>query len=164
MLLHLGSKPVLVASSVDIVRDILKTHDPFGTFNIGEYIPWLKWVNKINGLDSRVKKVAKDMDAFLDSVIEERVIRNNKGEYSTGEAKDFVDVLLEIQNGKETGFTLQRDSLKAILLAFLKLFDPPGVTTELFLIMCVSVNAKDSFIAVIKETLRLNPPFPIPVP
>ncbi|KAK4735193.1 hypothetical protein R3W88_009454 [Solanum pinnatisectum] len=87
-----------------------------GTFNIGEYIPWLKWVNKINGLDSRVKKVAKDLDAFLDSVIEERVIRNNKGEYSTGEAKDFVDVLLEIQNGKETGFTLQRDSLKAILL------------------------------------------------
>jgi len=50
------------------------------------------------------------------SVIEERVIRNNKGEYSTGEAKDFVDVLLEIQNGKEAGSPLQRDSLKAILL------------------------------------------------
>ncbi|XP_006367812.1 cytochrome P450 71A3-like [Solanum tuberosum] len=87
-----------------------------GTFNIGDYIPWLKWINKINGLDSRVKKVAKDLDAFLESVIEERVIRNKKAEYSGGEAKDFVDVLLEIQNGKETGFPLQRDSLKAILL------------------------------------------------
>ncbi|WMV21340.1 hypothetical protein MTR67_014725 [Solanum verrucosum] len=87
-----------------------------GTFNIGDYIPWLKWINKINGLDSRVKKVAKDLDAFLESVIEERVIRNKKAEYSAGEAKDFVDVLLEIQNGKEIGFPLQRDSLKAILL------------------------------------------------
>ncbi|XP_049359473.1 cytochrome P450 71A4-like [Solanum verrucosum] len=87
-----------------------------GTFNIGDYIPWLKWINKINGLDSRVKKVAKDLDAFLESVIEERVIRNKKAEYSAGEAKDFMDVLLEIQNGKETGFPLQRDSLKAILL------------------------------------------------
>ncbi|KAG5618040.1 hypothetical protein H5410_017864 [Solanum commersonii] len=87
-----------------------------GTFNIGDYIPWLKWINKINGLDSRVKKVAKDLDAFLESVIEERVIRNKKAEYSAGEAKGFVDVLLEIQNGKETGFPLQRDSLKAILL------------------------------------------------
>ncbi|XP_015069144.1 cytochrome P450 71A4-like [Solanum pennellii] len=84
-----------------------------GTFNIGEYIPWLKWLNKINGLDNRVKKVAKDLDEFLDSVIEEHII---KREYSAGEAKDFLDVLQEIQNGKETGFPLQRDSLKAILL------------------------------------------------
>ncbi|TMX05533.1 hypothetical protein EJD97_017024 [Solanum chilense] len=80
---------------------------------ISEYIPWLKWLNKINGLDNRVKKVAKDLDEFLDSVIEEHII---KREYSAGEAKDFLDVLQEIQNGKETGFPLQRDSLKAILL------------------------------------------------
>ncbi|WMV21326.1 hypothetical protein MTR67_014711 [Solanum verrucosum] len=38
-----------------------------GVFNIGDYIPWLKWLNKINGLDSRVKKVAKGLDAFLES-------------------------------------------------------------------------------------------------
>jgi len=87
-----------------------------GTFNIGDYIPWLKWLNKINGLDSRVKKVAKDLDAFLESVIEEGMIRNKKGECNVGEAIDFMGVLLEIQNGKETGYTLQRDSLKAILL------------------------------------------------
>ncbi|XP_049394445.1 cytochrome P450 71A4-like [Solanum stenotomum] len=87
-----------------------------GIFSIGDYIPWLKWVDKINGLDSRVKKVAKDLDAFLESAIEEGVTRNKKAEGSAGEPKDFVGVLLEIQDGKETGFPLQRDSLKAILL------------------------------------------------
>ncbi|KAK6795070.1 hypothetical protein RDI58_008523 [Solanum bulbocastanum] len=87
-----------------------------GTFSIGDYIPWLEWVNKINGLDNKVEKVAKELDTFLESVIEEHVSRKNEGEYSTGEAKDSVDVLLEIQNGKETGFLLQRDSLKAIIL------------------------------------------------
>uniref|UniRef100_M1A3S9 Cytochrome P450 71A4 n=1 Tax=Solanum tuberosum TaxID=4113 RepID=M1A3S9_SOLTU len=146
MLLHFGSKPVLVASSVDAARDIMKTHNLVwsnrpkssiadglfygskdvafsnyseywrqirsvtvlhllsnkrvqsyrhvreeeisnminkirqqcdsvidlrdvlsGVFNIGDYIPWLKWLNKINGLDNRVKKVAKGLDAFLES-------------------------------------------------------------------------------------------------
>ncbi|KAJ8553953.1 hypothetical protein K7X08_024631 [Anisodus acutangulus] len=75
-----------------------------GTFNVGYYIPWLEWVNKITGLDIKVEKVAKELDTFLESVIEEHI------------NKDFVDVLLEIQNGKETGFPLQRDSLKALIL------------------------------------------------
>ncbi|KAL3342790.1 hypothetical protein AABB24_026701 [Solanum stoloniferum] len=103
-------------SGIDLKTLLEETLMLVGTFNVGDYIPWLKWLNKIKGLDTKVKKVAKDLDAFLESVIEERVIRNKKAEYSVGEAKDFVDVLLEIQNGKETGFTLQRDSLKALLL------------------------------------------------
>nr|P37118.1 RecName: Full=Cytochrome P450 71A2; AltName: Full=CYPLXXIA2; AltName: Full=Cytochrome P-450EG4 [Solanum melongena]BAA03635.1 Cytochrome P-450EG4 [Solanum melongena]CAA50645.1 P450 hydroxylase [Solanum melongena] len=88
-----------------------------GIFNVGDYIPRLEWVNKFTGLDAKVKKVAKELDMFLEIVIEEHIIRKKKEEYtSTGEAKDFVDVLLEIQNGNETDFPLQRDSLKAILL------------------------------------------------
>ena len=74
-----------------------------GTFSIGDYIPRLEWVNRITGLDTKVEKVAKDLNTFLESVIEEHISRHRKGEYST---KDFVDVLLEIQNGKETGFLL----------------------------------------------------------
>ena len=67
-----------------------------GTFSIGDYIPRLEWVNRITGLDTKVEKVAKDLNTFLESVIEEHVSRKNRGENSTGEAKDFVDVLLEI--------------------------------------------------------------------
>ncbi|OIT20334.1 cytochrome p450 71a2 [Nicotiana attenuata] len=108
-----------------------------GGFNVGDYIPWLEWLNKINGLDIRVEKVAKELDAFLEMVIEEHMSRNKKEKYHESEAKDFVDVLLEIQNGKETGFPIQRDSLEAILL-YLQ--------------------------AVIKESLRLHPPFPLLLP
>ncbi|XP_016434677.2 cytochrome P450 71A3-like [Nicotiana tabacum] len=93
--------------------------------NVGEYIPWLEWFNKISGLDTKVEKAAKELDTFLESVIEEHV---RKGEYSAGEAKDFVDILLEIQNGDKTGYPLQRDSLKAILLA-------EGVAQELLLLL-----------------------------
>ncbi|XP_060206462.1 cytochrome P450 71A4-like [Lycium barbarum] len=103
-------------SGIDGKTILEKLVELIGSFNVGDYVPWLEWVNKITGLDIKVEKVAKELDAFLESVIEEHIIRNKKREYRPGKAKDFVDVLLEIQNGKETGFPLQRDSLKAILL------------------------------------------------
>ncbi|KAF3645892.1 Cytochrome P450 71A6 [Capsicum annuum] len=162
-----------------------------GTFNIGDYIPWLKWLNKFNGLDARVKKVAKDLDVFLESVIEERMITNKKEEYRAGEAKDFVDILLEIQNGKETGFPLPRDSLKATLLdSFIAGTDSTYTTlewtmTELLRHPRVMAKLHDEvrqlgqgkaeiteddlgnmqyLKAVIKETLRFHSPAPLLVP
>ncbi|KAK4735194.1 hypothetical protein R3W88_009455 [Solanum pinnatisectum] len=162
-----------------------------GTFSIGDYIPRLEWINKINGLDSKVEKVAKELDTFLESVIEEHVSRKNNGEYSTGEAKDFVDVLLEIQNGKETGFLLQRDSLKAIILDnFAAGVDTTytaleWIMTELLRHPRVMKKLEDEvrelgqgkteiteddlrnmhyLKAVIKETLRLHPPIPLLIP
>ncbi|KAK4735183.1 hypothetical protein R3W88_009444 [Solanum pinnatisectum] len=162
-----------------------------GTFNIGEYIPWLKWLNKINGLDSRVKKVAKDLDAFIESLIEERMIRNKKAECSAGEATDFLGVLLKIQDGKETGFPLQRDSLKALLLdTFVAATESTytaleWIMTELLRHPRVMKNLEDEvrelaqgiteiteddlgnmhyLKAVIKETLRLHPPSPLLIP
>ncbi|TMW86351.1 hypothetical protein EJD97_021511 [Solanum chilense] len=162
-----------------------------GTFNIGDYIPWLKWLNKINGMHCRVKKVAKDLDAFLESVIEERVIRNKKGGCSVGEAIDFVGILLEIQNGKETGYTLQRDTLKALLLdAFVGGTESVYTSlewtmTEVLMHPRVVKKLEDEvreigqgkteiteddlgnmhyLKAVIKESLRLHPPNPLLLP
>ncbi|XP_059306735.1 cytochrome P450 71A4-like [Lycium ferocissimum] len=103
-------------SGMTAKETIEKLLELLGAFNIGDYIPLLEWVNRITGLDTKVEKVAKQLDTFLESVFEEHEIRNKKREYRAGEAKDFLDVLLEIQEGKETRFPLQRDSLKALLL------------------------------------------------
>ncbi|OIT05875.1 cytochrome p450 71a4 [Nicotiana attenuata] len=162
-----------------------------GVFSVGDYIPWLEWLNKISGLDIRVEKVAKELDAFLEIVIEEHMSRNKKEEYHESEAKDFVDVLLEIQNGKETGFPIQRDSLKAILLdAFAAGTDSTytaleWIMTELLrhpraietlqnevrgLAQGKSEITEDDLgnmqylQAAIKESLRLHPPFPLLIP
>ncbi|XP_049359352.1 cytochrome P450 71A3-like [Solanum verrucosum] len=162
-----------------------------GTLNIGDYIPWLEWVNRITGLDTKVDKVAKELDIFLESVFEEHIIRNTKGEYHADEAKDFVDVLLEIQNGKETGFILQRDSLKAL---FVDSFAAGTDTTHTALEWTMTellrhprametlqnevrglvqgkAEIKEDDLgnmhylkAAIKESLRLHPPIPLLIP
>ncbi|CDP14648.1 unnamed protein product, partial [Coffea canephora] len=44
-----------------------------GIFDVGNYIPSLAWVNRFNGLDSKVKKTVKQIDGFLEGVIEEHM-------------------------------------------------------------------------------------------
>lgn len=41
--------------------------------DLGDYIPWLAQVNRFNGLDEKVNKVAQEFDQFLDGVVEEHL-------------------------------------------------------------------------------------------
>lgn len=97
-----------------------------GTFDVGDYIPWLGWLNGFNGLDAKVERVGKQIDGFLDGIIEDHRNRRNRdasidqtGEEETG--LDFVDILLEIQREDMAGFTLELESLKAIVLVRISL-------------------------------------------
>ncbi|XP_076937619.1 norfluorocurarine oxidase-like [Bidens hawaiensis] len=93
-----------------------------GVFSVGDYIPWLSWVDRLNGYDVRAVKIAAEFDAFLEGVIEEHVDRKKRTSSGDGdgdnddEDKDFVDILLEIENQKDAGFVLDRDAVKALIL------------------------------------------------
>ncbi|KAL7161604.1 hypothetical protein ACSBR2_042134 [Camellia fascicularis] len=92
-----------------------------GAFNVGDYIPWLAWMNRINGLDAKVENVFKEMDEFLEGVVEEHVDRRKReGSDSVhigSESKhDFVDLLLQIQQENTAGSPIHRDTIKALIL------------------------------------------------
>lgn len=93
-----------------------------GAFNVGDYIPWLGWINHINGLEAKVTRVAKDLDRYLEKIVEEGITRSKKRVSNDGEDEDekghqnFIDVLLEVQRKNAIGFALGRDSIKAIIL------------------------------------------------
>ncbi|KAF3437755.1 hypothetical protein FNV43_RR20511 [Rhamnella rubrinervis] len=167
-----------------------------GGFHVGDYIPWLGWVHYVNGLDAQVDKVAIEFDRFLDGVVEEHANTSNDKEkrcdQDGGEdKKDFVDVLLEIQSDQMAGYSLDRESIKAIILnmfvggtdttytvlewAMAELLRHPRVMNKLEDEVMETGKGKPSITendldkmhylkAVIKETLRLYPPVPLLLP
>ncbi|KAF8029436.1 hypothetical protein BT93_E1978 [Corymbia citriodora subsp. variegata] len=164
-----------------------------GTFNVGDFIPSIAWINKLTGLDAKVELVAREFDQFLDEVVEEH--RRKMEEKSVGggggDRRDFVDVLLVIEKDKTLGFALGADSIKALVLdiftagtdttytvlewAMTELLRHPRamdiLQTEVRKIANGKPNITDEDLekmhylrAVLKETLRLHPPIPLLVP
>ncbi|PWA85654.1 cytochrome P450 [Artemisia annua] len=157
MLMNFGSVPILVASSSEAAKEIMKTHDlnarvmsfrqvrekemslmiekiekgrdslvdltklsfwfannivskvalgrtynelkftvllerfvhVFGLICIGNYIPWLSWIDRLSGLEDKAQKVVKDFDEFLESVLEEHVHKRRGMNGQNDEEKDI---------------------------------------------------------------------------
>ncbi|PWA37486.1 cytochrome P450 [Artemisia annua] len=87
----------------------------FNLFSVGSYIPWLSWVDQLSGLTRRAKKVVKEFDEFLEDIIEEHVNNKIGEDAKINGGKDFIDMLLNAQQDKTTGFTFQRDTIKAVI-------------------------------------------------
>ncbi|KMS97287.1 hypothetical protein BVRB_7g177310 [Beta vulgaris subsp. vulgaris] len=91
-----------------------------GALCVGDFVPWLSWIDRLNGLEGRLEDVATRMDAFLEKVIQEhqnglstrRTICNESDKEEN--VRNFVEILLEIQ--RENKDVLPLDSVKAIIL------------------------------------------------
>ncbi|KAK4489091.1 hypothetical protein RD792_004885 [Penstemon davidsonii] len=163
-----------------------------GAFNVGEFIPWLFWIKYVNGMDAKVRKVAKQIDDFLEFVVEEHKNEIRRmGNEDNKNGKDFVDVLLEIHRSEDSGFALDSISIKAVIL---DMFAAGTDTTYTLIEWTLSELIKHKNImlklknelktlpkihstiteddlekcqylkAVIKESLRMHPPLPLLVP
>ncbi|KAL8265710.1 hypothetical protein R6Q59_003054 [Mikania micrantha] len=193
--IQLGSTPVVIVSSTDAAREIMKTHDiifsnrPFtsvldrifyGSKDVvfspyGEHWRKMKSICALHLLSSK------------QGVIEEHV---NKKDFGI-KGHDLVDILLEIQKDKSTGFELERYMIKAIILnmygagtdttstssvwAIGELLRNPRVMKELQqearkirrgrpMIPEEDVEKMPYLKAVFKEALRLHVPIPLLVP
>ncbi|XVF54539.1 hypothetical protein PTKIN_Ptkin05aG0189000 [Pterospermum kingtungense] len=168
-----------------------------GTYNLAEFIPWLAWINLVDGTYFKTERVAKWFNSFLDMVIDQHIDGlkrkgSGNGKFETREdGKDFIDVLLEIQRDNLSGSTLERDSMKGLILdlfaagtdttftvlewGMAELLRHPQVLKELENEVRKIGSGKPQITeddldkmaylkAVIKETLRLHPPLPLLIP
>ncbi|XP_071733354.1 3-beta-hydroxylase-like [Rutidosis leptorrhynchoides] len=92
-----------------------------GAFSIGNYIPWLSWVDRLSGLEAKTEKVAQEFDEFLEGVLEEHDINNkntvhNDVDVGEDESQDLVDILLDLQRENKTNFIIHRDVVKAAII------------------------------------------------
>ncbi|KAH6819974.1 hypothetical protein C2S53_018133 [Perilla frutescens var. hirtella] len=153
-----------------------------GAVCVGEFIPWLSWIDRVRGFDERVDRVARELDEFLEGVIKERI--GNQEE----RGENFLDILLEISNDDAS---IDRDGIKGLLLdafaagtdttsivlewAMTELLRHPAVMEKLQIEVReiadengeITDNALERMHylkAVIKEILRLHPPLPLLVP
>ncbi|XP_057787916.1 cytochrome P450 71A8-like [Salvia miltiorrhiza] len=160
-----------------------------GTVCIGDFIPWLSWVSRVNGFDKRLDRVAKELDEFLEGVIQEHVETPKRQQGQNGES--FVDVLLDIHNDKAAEISIDRESIKSLLVdilgagtdtlttlliwAMAELLRHPLVMEQLQNEVREVVKDKQDMSdnelekmhylkAVIKETFRCHPPVPLLIP
>ncbi|KAL0385155.1 UNVERIFIED_CONTAM: cytochrome [Sesamum radiatum] len=157
-----------------------------GGFSLGDFFPSMEFVHNLTGHKSRLVSVFKRFDKFFSDVIEERL--NSHGRK---EQKDFVDILLEVQQDEHAETPLTMDNVKAILLdMFAAGTDTTFITLDWAMIELVinprilekvqaevrSVVGERKYVSendlpnlhymkgVIKEVFRLHPPAPVLVP
>lgn len=176
------------------VHDTLKEFTALmGSYSIGEFIPWFGLVvDTVRGLNARVRNNSRQVDCFLERVLDEHLLHANN---DTGEFSNFVDVLLALSDDADDhaagNISLTRDNIKAIILdMFLGGTDTTSTAIEWTMSELIrnpeamrrlqqevrsAVGCKgkvteedlekmDYLKAVIKETLRLHPPIPLLVP
>ncbi|XXG88770.1 hypothetical protein AAC387_Pa12g0942 [Persea americana] len=174
---------------LDIVREYVAL---LGAFCVGDFFPWLAWIDVVTGLEGRLKKASRTMDAFLNRVIKEHQERKEIDGHDGDDQRDFVDVLLHLQEYSEIGVEiLDRDSIKAIVLDMFNAATETIATTMEWVMAELTKNsevmkkAQDEvrrvmagkqkvyeddlhqmhyLKCVIKETLRLHPIAPLLAP
>ncbi|KAH8958172.1 hypothetical protein BDL97_06G010200 [Sphagnum fallax] len=158
------------------------------TRSIGDFVPWLKWVIIVSGLKSRMMKVKARTDVVLQEFLE--VKKNGKiinMKTDDVHCEDFVDVLLAQPVEDGTGH-LSDNSIKAVIQDMLLAGTDTSANTVEWAIAellrhphCAKklqaeldeVVGKDRIVtesdipnlpylnALLKEVLRLYPPFPL---
>lgn len=96
-----------------LLREFLEL---LSTISIGDFIPWLSWMNRVNGFDKRVDKSAVDMDEFLEGVIRERLEASKEQAAADKRGDNFLDILLEIHRNESTDSSVDRVGIKTIIL------------------------------------------------
>eukprot|EP00253_Pinus_taeda_P036263 PITA_36263 len=87
-----------------------------GTFNIGDYIPYLAWIDYLRGFNRRLERVHNTQDQFMEKVLEEHKV---KGQHDTNVPQDIVDVLLEASADQDMELQITRDNIKAVVFDML---------------------------------------------
>ncbi|KAK9118906.1 hypothetical protein Scep_016999 [Stephania cephalantha] len=84
-----------------------------GEFHIGDFIPWLEWLD-LQGLVAKLKKIHRRFDDFLNKIIEE-----HQSGCGTESHRDLLSMLIGLKsdgNGDGEGDSLDDIEIKALLL------------------------------------------------
>ncbi|KAL0376903.1 UNVERIFIED_CONTAM: cytochrome [Sesamum calycinum] len=79
---------------------------------IGDYFPWLGWIDKLCGRVSRLEKGFKDFDSFYEELIEEH-LSPHRPESMNG---DILDLLIQLREDRSSSVQIDWDHIKGVLM------------------------------------------------
>ncbi|XP_065864579.1 cytochrome P450 83B1-like [Euphorbia lathyris] len=166
---------------------IAETQALFTTFFVSDYFPVLGFIDKLTGLIRRLEKNFQDFDIFYEQIIKEHLDPTRP----KPEQEDILDVLLQICKDRSFKIQLTFDHIKAVLMNVFVAGTDTSAAVVIWVMTFLMKNpaamkraqeevrdvaGKKGFVdeddvqqllylkAVIKETMRLQPPAPLLLP
>ncbi|XVF77759.1 hypothetical protein PTKIN_Ptkin14bG0072600 [Pterospermum kingtungense] len=163
----------------------------FMSFCVGDMFPYLRWVDVLTGYIPSLKALSAELDTFLDQIIEEHRALKSTHEEVTNSKKDFLSIILQLQNNGTLETDLTKDNIKAVILdMFVGGTDTTATTVEWIMAELIrhpnimkkvqedvrnaagkkskidadDINKMKYLKCVLKETLRLHPAAPLLLP
>ncbi|GMN68913.1 hypothetical protein TIFTF001_037966 [Ficus carica] len=160
-------------------------------FSVGDFFPSLKWVDFVRGFLARLGSTFRELDAFNNCLVQEHKTMKIAPNHDGSEIKDFVEVLLRLQEDRKLDFELTQDQLKAILQdLFIAGIETSSTVMEWLMAELLrhprvmkkaqeeirrvvgekekvdvnDINQMYYLKNVVKETMRLHPPAPLLAP
>ncbi|KAJ9188948.1 hypothetical protein P3X46_000297 [Hevea brasiliensis] len=169
-----------------VVREVTQI---FGEFNVSDFIWFCKNID-FQGFRKRIEDIYNKYDGLLEKLItsREQLRKKNRSNEVVHEAKDFLDIMLDVMEDKNAEIRLTRNHIKALFLDFFTAAtDTTAITIEWALAELInqpkvleiareeinkvvgngriaqeSDNPNLPYIqAILKETFRLHPPIPM---
>ncbi|KAG8502830.1 hypothetical protein CXB51_000472 [Gossypium anomalum] len=160
-------------------------------FNIADLFPSIKFLPELSGMRAELERFHHDIDAMLESIMQEHRDSSANPKDSVDVTEDLVDVLLNLQDHGGLEFPLTTDNIKAVILDILmggtetfstlaewtmsEMMKNPRILgkaqAEVRELYDKTGDVNESKLhelkylkLVIKETLRLHPPLPLLIP
>ncbi|KAI4343690.1 hypothetical protein L6164_011009 [Bauhinia variegata] len=86
------------------------------SFSVGDLFPSLGWIDVFTGKIREFKATFEALDAFFEQVIAEHKIRKRNSDSNNSDKKDFVDILLQLEEDGMLDFELTHQNLKALVM------------------------------------------------
>ncbi|CAK8576015.1 unnamed protein product [Lathyrus sativus] len=177
----------MMLGEVEEAREVVRgVTEIFGEFNVSDFI-WLFKKVDFQGFGKRIEDLFLKFDTLVERIIckREETRKKNKGQNSNGQARDFLDILLDFVENQTSDVKIQRVHIKALTMDFFTAgTDTTAISTEWALVELMknpsllqqareeieSIVGKNRVVeesdvpnlpylqAIIKETFRLHPP------
>lgn len=118
----IGSRSVIGSKckyQKEFIRIVMQTLEAAGGFSLADLFPSWPIIKLLSGATFKMQMLHRDMDAILNSIIQERRERKSAEQPEEEEEEALVDVMLRVQAEGSLSFPLADEDMKAMMLVCL---------------------------------------------